>query len=96
MYEHSPLLKAVMQNIEKYSDKAAVVMNGNTVSYGDLGKNIRKAAGVLKSMGIHAGDRIILSAHENLACGFGVGLAWGSAHFMTDHLKAIELMDYEY
>lgn len=66
MYEHSPLLKAVMQNIEKYSDKAAVVMNGNTVSYGDLGKNIRKAAGVLKSMGIHAGDRIILSAHKDV------------------------------
>lgn len=41
-------------------------MNGNTVSYGDLGKNIRKAAGVLKSMGIHAGDRIILSAHKDV------------------------------
>ena len=33
---------------------------------------------------------------ENLACGFGVGLAWGSMRFITDHLKAVELLDYEY
>ncbi len=66
MYEHSPLLKVVMQNTEKYLNKIAVVMNGNTVTYGDLGKNIRKAAGVLKSMGMHAGDRIILSAHKDV------------------------------
>jgi long-chain acyl-CoA synthetase len=66
MYEHSPLLKAVMLNTEKYSDKIAIVINGNAVTYGDLGKNIRKASGVLKSMGMHAGDRIILSAHKDV------------------------------
>lgn len=66
MYDHSPLLKAVIQNTETFSDKTAIVMNGNAVTYGNLGKNIRKAAGVLKLMGIHAGDRILLSAHKNV------------------------------
>jgi len=66
MYEHSPLLKAVMLNTEKYSGKTAIIMNGQEVSYGELGTNIRKAANVLKNMGLRAGDRIILSAHKEV------------------------------
>lgn len=31
-----------------------------------------------------------------LACGFGVGLAWGSMYFTADHLQAVELCEYEY
>lgn len=66
MYEHSPLLQAVMQNTQTYANKTAIINNGQEVSYADLGKNIRKAASVLKNMGLQAGDRIILSAHKDV------------------------------
>lgn len=66
MYEHSPLLKAVMMNTEKYACKIAIIMNSKEITYGELGINVRKAASVLKNMGIHSGDRIILSAHKDI------------------------------
>lgn len=53
-------------------------------------------ASIPLTMVVCSAKELMNSRKENLACGFGVGLAWGSAHFMTDHLKAIELMDYEY
>ena len=53
-------------------------------------------ASIHLTMVVCSAKELMNSRKENLACGFGVGLAWGSAHFMTDHLKAIELMDYEY
>lgn len=66
MYQHSPLLEAVMENTEKHSSKIAVIMNGCEVSYGQLGTSIRKAATVLNNLGAKAGDRIILSAHKDV------------------------------
>lgn len=66
MYEYSPLLKAVMLNCEKQAQKTAIVMNGKEVSYEELGRNIRKAATILKNMGMHTGDRIVLSAHKDI------------------------------
>lgn len=66
MYEHSPLLEAVMQNTQMYAGKTAIIMNGKEVSYSDLGINIRKAASVLNNMGLQAGDRVILSAHKDV------------------------------
>lgn len=66
IYKHSPLLQAVMRNSIEYASKTAIIMNGQEVNYADLGINIRKAASVLKSMGLHAGDRIILSAHKDV------------------------------
>lgn len=66
MYEHSPLLQVVMQNTHEYAGKTAIIMNGQEVSYADLGINIRKSAYVLKKIGLKAGDRIILSAHKDV------------------------------
>ena len=66
MYEHSPLLQAVMQNAQAYAGKTAIIMNGQEVSYASLGMNIRKAASFLKDMGLRAGDRVILSAHKDV------------------------------
>ena len=31
-----------------------------------------------------------------LACGFGVGLAWGTMHYTLDHLKAVVFTEYKY
>lgn len=32
----------------------------------------------------------------HLACGFGVGLAWGSMYFSTENVKIVELLEYQY
>jgi len=66
MYVHSPLLDAVMRNSVNFAAKTAIIMNGVEVTYSELGKNILKAASVLKNLGIKAGDRIILSAHKEV------------------------------
>lgn len=66
MYNLTPLLDAVMQNTTNFAGKTAIIMNGDSVTYSELGKNIRKAAFVLNNMGIKAGDRIILSAKKGL------------------------------
>lgn len=66
MYEHSPLLKVVMQNADRCADKTALIIKGEKVSYHDLGVNIRKASSVLRSLHIKQGDRIILSAHKEV------------------------------
>lgn len=66
MYDHSPLLQCVMKHCDELADKTAIVMNGREVTYSDLGKNIRKAASVIHNMGLHARERIILSAHKDV------------------------------
>lgn len=66
MYEHSPLLNSVMKQTVEHADKTAIVINDYEVSYAELARNIRKTASTLKNMGLHAGDRIILSAHKEV------------------------------
>ncbi|HCJ27357.1 MAG TPA: long-chain fatty acid--CoA ligase [Bacteroides ovatus] len=66
MYKHSPLLNVVIANAQKHPTKTAIIMNDTEVTYGELNKNVRKAAAVLNGMGIQKGDRIILSAHKDI------------------------------
>jgi len=53
-------------------------------------------ASIPLAMVVCAATELMEGKIDNLACGFGVGLAWGSMRFTTDHLKAVELMDYIY
>lgn len=53
-------------------------------------------ASIPLAMVVCAAHELSSCKKENLACGFGVGLAWGSVHFMTNHLKAVELLEYKY
>lgn len=53
-------------------------------------------ASIPLAMVVCAPEELQNSAKEHLACGFGVGLAWGSMRFSTDHLSAVVLCDYEY
>lgn len=53
-------------------------------------------ASIPLAMVVCAASELKSSPKEHLACGFGVGLAWGSMHFTTDGLDAVELMDYKY
>ena len=60
MYQHSPLLQAVMAQSERHGGKAAVILNGVAVTYQEL------AATVLHSLGVNHGDCIMLSAHKGV------------------------------
>lgn len=53
-------------------------------------------ASIPLAMVICAPNALMNGKKENLACGFGVGLAWGSMHFVTNHLKSVIICDYEY
>ena len=44
---------------------------------------------------VKTGEELKTRRCNNLACGFGVGLAWGSMHFVTDHLQAVVYSEYE-
>jgi long-chain acyl-CoA synthetase len=65
MYEHSPLLGSIIQN-SIMMDKNAIIMGDNVVTYAQLAENIRKAASFMQQIGLHKGDRIILSAHKDI------------------------------
>lgn len=66
MYSHCGILQALMQHADSQPDKKAIVVGSNEVTYAQLKANVQLAAGMLASMGIRAGDRIILSAHKDI------------------------------
>ena len=41
-------------------------------------------------------EKLMNGRLDCLACGFGIGLTWGTLRFTTDCLRAVNLMDYEY
>lgn len=53
-------------------------------------------ASIPLAMVVCAAEELKAAKKDNLACGFGVGLAWGSMRFTTDHLQAVELLEYVY
>ena len=66
MYNHSPLLQALLRHAENMPEKGAIILNDKTVTYAELLSLTRKAASLLEKRGIKAGDRIILSAQKDL------------------------------
>lgn len=66
MYSHSGILQTLMQHADCHPDKRAIVVGSNEVTYAQLKANVQRAAGLLTSMGLKAGDRIILSAHKDI------------------------------
>ena len=66
MYSHCGILQALMQHADSQPDKKAIVVGSNEVTYAQLKANVQFAAGLLASMGMKAGDRIILSAHKDI------------------------------
>ena len=66
MYEHSPLLQAVMGNAERCPEKTAVIVGSSEINYRQLATNVRKAAWILSQMGIKNSDRVVLSAHKDV------------------------------
>lgn len=66
MFSHCGILQALMQHAESQPDKNAIVVGSNEVTYAQLKANVQLAAGLLASMGMKAGDRIMLSAHKDI------------------------------
>ena len=65
--DHSPLLKAISANAERFPNKRAVcVANGDEVSYTQLMNYIERTAAYLQSLGLRQGDRIAISAQKDL------------------------------
>jgi len=56
MYNYSPLLQAIITNVEKTPDKVALIVNGEETDYKTLWLNIRKAAAWINSHGLKAHD----------------------------------------
>ena len=65
MYKHSPLLNVVIANAQKHPTKTAIIMNDTEVTYGELNKNVRKAAAVLNGKKKKR-DRANLSIHKDI------------------------------
>ena len=65
-YSHSPLLQKLLANCSLYANKSAIIINGENITYQELKDNIFRSASLLHGLGIHRGDRIILSAHKEI------------------------------
>lgn len=63
---HSPLLKAIFQNVKKHPSKVAIKIGDIVITYKRLYENIGKAASSLYEMGVRKGDNIVLSAHKDI------------------------------
>lgn len=63
---HSPLLRDIAGHAIATPDKIALVEGDNRISYSMLASNIENAAAFLQSLGLKAGDHILLSAQKEL------------------------------
>lgn len=65
--DHSPLLKAINANADRFPEKRAVcVANGESVSYRQLMNYIERTAAYLHAQGLRQGNRIAISAQKDL------------------------------
>lgn len=64
--KHSPLLMALKGHAEAAPNKVAIIVGNLQVSYSELWNNSLKAANILQSMGITAGETIVLSAKKDI------------------------------
>lgn len=63
---HSRVLTGIIRSAVESPDKIALVQGTERVSYAQLVDNIHAAAAYLHSLGLQAGDRILLSAQKEL------------------------------
>ena len=66
MFEHSPLLEKVYRHSLEMPDKTALLCGEHRESYGELFRNVRRAAFFLSGNGLSKGDAIALSARKEV------------------------------
>ncbi len=95
---HSPVLEAVFAHAGRTPDKTAIVtVDGSTVSYSALVRNILRAALWLSEKGISRGSRVMISAEKEVEFIYlylashllGAVNVVVDAHNDTDHLQYI-------
>lgn len=53
-------------------------------------------ASIPLTMVVASREELLNKKKQCLACGFGVGLAWGSMYFVCDNIKSLEYLEYQY
>ena len=56
------LTQLIHANVQKHQEQPAVCYQGQSLTYAELGDRVARLAGVLKELGVGAGDRIALMA----------------------------------
>lgn len=54
------------------------------------------SASIPLAMTVCKGKELMHGRYDCLACGFGVGLAWGTMHYTIDNLKSVVYIEYQY
>lgn len=93
---HSGVLTAIARNAKSTPDKTALVADGVRVTYSQLVHNIQGAALYLHSLGLHSGDRVVLSAHKELEfvyCYFAAHLT-GIVNVVVDPTAPTDRLEY--
>ena len=78
---------------EKIRKKLKIPAEKTPYSLKDYGNT--SGASIPITMVTQCHERFSQEKLDNIACAFGVGLAWGSVHFVTDHIVCPEVMYYE-
>ena len=93
---HSPLLCDIARNALGAPDKIALVDGATRVSYGQLVQHVEAAAQYLQSLGLHPGDRILLSAQKEAQFVYLYLAAHlvGVVNVVTDSASPRERLDY--
>ena len=93
---HSPLLCDIARNALGTPDKIALVDGASRVSYGQLVQHVKAAAQYLQSLGLHPGDRILLSAQKEAQFVYLYLAAHlvGVVNVVTDSASPRERLDY--
>ncbi len=93
---HSPLLCDIARNALGAPDKIALVDGATRVSYGQLVQHVEAAAQYLHSLGLHPGDRILLSAQKEAQFVYLYLAAHlvGVVNVVTDSASPRERLDY--
>ena len=66
MVDHSPILSRVWHYAETLPDKAALIWQGETVTYAQLKTRVNAAAAALQDQGLRSGDRLGIVARKGL------------------------------
>ena len=56
-----PLTASLSRAAERYPARVAVVFEGRETTYRELADEVARAAGALRSIGVHAGDRVAIA-----------------------------------
>lgn len=90
---HATLAELCLRAAREHGDAAAVDDGDHGLSYTDLGRHARRAAGALIAAGVRPGDRVLISASNSsewVTAAFGVALAGATIVPVNDRLTVAE------